>query len=131
VSQYLPVARTLFTLASSGQSTTLTTSGNSQVINLTEVTDVWLTIYAAGTSTGTSPTLTVNIDGQDAVGNWFANLLFSPLVLTAAPNLTSGSLGLHMPNTAAFVLPAKARITWTLGGTNPAFPNVSICMIGR
>jgi hypothetical protein len=127
-------ARTLWTLSGSGPSTTLTATASSAPINLISVNDVWLAVNVAGTPTGTTPTLDVALDVQDADGNWYpAVAKITQLTTTAGRG--SAFAGLHMPNvastSAAFVLPAFGRITWTLAGTSPVYPQTSIALIGR
>lgn len=129
MADYNPVPRDLWRLSASGP-TTLTVTGVSSQIDLVNVTDVWLSVFVAGTSTGTSPTLTVALDVKDPDGNWFPSAV-AATQLTSAPGHASAFAGLHMPSTAGMVLPRFARVTWTLGGTNPVFPGTSICLIGR
>ncbi|MDI5965726.1 hypothetical protein [Streptantibioticus silvisoli] len=105
-------------------------TGASTNIDLMSVTDVWLSVSITGTSTGTSPTLTVGLDVRDPDGNWFPSVL-AATELTAGPGRVSACAGLHMPSAAAMVLPRWARVTWTIGGTNPVFPGASICLVGR
>lgn len=127
---YAPAARTLWTLTGSASSTTLTASGNSGPINIIDVCDLWLPVYVAGTSTGTSPTLDVQLDVQDPDGHWFPNVAHGAQ-LTSAPNFTSATCGLHIGGLGSMVLPQFCRVTWTLGGTNPVFPGASISLVGR
>jgi hypothetical protein len=123
-------ARILWNLKTTpGQTQTLTASGNSGLITLMEVTDVWLGVYVTGTATGTSPTLDVQLDLGDPDGNWFPQAA-KITQLTSSPNYTSVSAGLHVAG--GLVLPRYGRITWTVGGTgSPTWPGVSISLIGR
>jgi hypothetical protein len=125
-------ARVLWNLKGSGISPTLSASGNSGTtpINLIAVTDVWLAVFVAGTSTGTTPTLDVQLDVQDPDGNWILQVA-KVTQLTSAPNYSTASAGLHIASTGSMVLPLYGRVTWTLGGTTPVFPNASISLIGR
>jgi hypothetical protein len=129
---YNPIARTLWTLAGSGLGTTLSGAGsaNSGAIDITSVTDLWLAVYVAGTATGTTPTLDVQIDVQDPAGNWFAQVA-KITQLTSGPNYSTVSCGLHIASTGSMVLPAACRVTWTLGGSGPVFPQASISLVGR
>ncbi|MFB6805478.1 hypothetical protein [Streptomyces sp. NPDC056387] len=126
---YAPAARTLWTLTGSA-SNRLTASGNSGPINIAEVCDLWLPVYVAGTSTGTSPTLDVQLDLQDPDGNWYPQVA-KVTQLTSAPNFTNVSCGLHIGGLGSMVLPQVCRVVWTLGGTNPVFPQASISLVGR
>lgn len=136
MTHYNPVPQVLYDLASSGLGTTISANGNSgtTLIDLLNVTDVWLSLYVAGTPTGTSPTLLAQLDVQDPDGNWFAAVAKTATV-TAAATGASAFAGLHMPNmstsSAAFPLPRWARVAWTVGGTTPVFPQVSLCLTGR
>jgi hypothetical protein len=127
-------ARVLWTLSGSGPSPTLSANGVSASINLTSVNDVWLAVFAAGASTGTTPTLDVQLDVQDADGNWFPQIA-KITQITAGPGRGTAVAGLHMPNvtgtSTAIVLPLVGRVAWTVGGTTPVFPGVSIALIGR
>jgi hypothetical protein len=135
MSSYKP-ARVLWNLTPSG--TILTLAGaattNGPAISLTDISDVWLAVNVTGTPTGTTPTLDVGLDIQDPDGNWYpAVAKITQLTTTAGRG--SAYAGLHMPNvastSAALVLPNTGRVTWTLGGTTPVYPQTSICLIGR
>lgn len=137
---YPLTARTLWTLAGSGLSTTLTATGNSQVnssvIDLTNVCDVWLSVYCTAAATGTSPTLAVNLDVQDAAGNWIVGVFgTSGIAVGTPPGGKAASIGLHIGPAGSMgplVLPQAGRVTWTIGGTaSPTFPGTAISLIGR
>jgi hypothetical protein len=135
MSSYRP-ARVLWNLSSGGTIPTLSGAAttSSQVISLGDVSDVWLAVTVTGTPTGTSPTLDVGLDVQDADGNWYPTIVKITQIGGAAGR-ASAFAGLHMPvvasTSAALVLPATGRVTWTLGGTTPVYPQTSICLYGR
>lgn len=135
MSIYRP-ARVLWNLSSAGAGTTLSGAAttSSAVINLIDVSDVWLAVTVTGIPTGTSPTLDVGLDVQDADGNWYPTVA-KIAQLTGTAGRGSAYAGLHMPNvtttSAALVLPSFGRVTWTLGGTTPVYPQTSIALIGR
>jgi hypothetical protein len=107
----------------------LTTSGNSGIVNLAGAADVWLAVYVTGTSTGTLPTLDVQLDLRDPDGNWYPQAA-KITQLTSGPNYTSASAGLHVAG--GLVLPQYGRVAWAVGGTgSPTWPGVSISLIGR
>jgi hypothetical protein len=135
MSSYKP-ARVLWNLTSGATIPTLSGAAttNGPTISLGDISDVWLAVNVTGTPTGTTPTLDVGLDVQDADGNWYPTVV-KIIQLTTSAGQGSAYAGLHMPivasNSAALVLPATGRITWTLGGTTPVYPQTSICLIGR
>lgn len=135
MSTYRP-ARVLWNLTPANAPLTLSGAGStsSPVINLIDISDVWLAVTVVGTPTGTTPTLDVGLDVQDPDGNWYPTVAkIGQLTTTAGRG--SAYAGLHMPNvastSAALVLPSYGRVTWTLGGTNPVYPQTSIALMGR
>lgn len=135
MAMYNPTERVLWNLSASGQSTTLTATGNSSTIHIAGATDLALMVTVAGTPTGTTPTLDVQIDIQDADGNWYPAIA-KITQLTTTAGTGRAYAGLHMPNVAststAVVLPHYCRITWTIGGTaGPTYPQTSISLVGR
>lgn len=129
--------RTLFDLKSFGLGTTLTASGNSgssPLVDLLDVTDVWLSLYVTGTPTGTTPTLLAQLDVQDADGNWIPGIVKTATVNAAGASAWA-TAGQNMPTvsttSASLPLPRYGRIAWTVAGTTPVFPSVSICLSGR
>lgn len=117
-------------------SKTATLSGagtyHSGPIDIHDVADLWLAAAAAGTSTGTNPTLGVQLDLYDnaATPNLFPAAL-SLTSITAGPGEASASAGLHGVGSGWIVLPMKCQVTWVLGGTNPVFPAVTLSLFGR
>jgi len=112
--------------------TTLSVAGtyHSSDVDLRDVCDVWLAVSITGTSTGTSPTLTVSLDAKDIAGQYIPTG-FSLTQITPAPATGAGSAGLHMSSTAAMMFPEYGRVTWVLGGTTPVYPSASISLYGR
>lgn len=135
MSIYRP-ARVLWNLTGSNAPQTLSASGNSGAtpINLIDISDVWLAVNVTGTPTGTTPTLDVGLDVQDPDGNWYPTVV-KITQLTTSAGQGRAYAGLHMPNvtttSAGLVLPSYGRVTWTLGGTTPVYPQTSIALVGR
>jgi hypothetical protein len=131
MSSYEP-SRVLWSLADSGTGKTLSGagSGNSGQINIIDLDNLLLTVVVMGTSTGTTPTLDVQIDVQDPQGNWI-NQVVKITQLTAGPGSATASCGLNINGSGSMVLPQVCRVSWTLGGTNPVFPQTFINLIGR
>lgn len=135
MSIYRP-ARVLWNLSDSGTPKTLSVSGSSGAtpINLIDISDVWLAVTVAGAPTGTTPTLDVGLDVQDPDGNWYPTIAKIAQITTAAGR-GSAYAGLHMPisgtASAAVVLPSGGRVSWTISGTNPVYPQTSIALMGR
>ena len=139
MSNFQPVSKLLWTLAGSGEGTTITANGDSTTgagpdtfIDIRDVTDLALIVNIANAPTGTSPTLMVQVDMQDAAGNWVSQ------VLKLAANITASGTyvvygGLHGGSASAYVvLTGKARVKWTIGGTgSPTFSGASISLYGR
>lgn len=135
MSSYKP-ARVLWNLTPSGTPLTLsgaaTTSG--PAVSLVDISDVWLAVTVVGSPTGTTPTLDVGLDVQDPDGNWYPTVA-KITQLTGSAGRGSAYAGLNMPTVAStsatLVLPAVGRVTWTIGGTNPVYPQTSIALMGR
>jgi hypothetical protein len=86
-----------------------------------------LLIVSVGTVTGTTPTLALFFDVQDAYGNWVqvsGATSITPAVITTAGvytgNVSTGDL-----------LAFNGRLRWTVTGTTPVFPGVSLNLYGR
>lgn len=115
-----------------GVGTTLQVAGTyeSATIDLRDAADVWLAVYVAGTSTGTLPTLDVWLDLKDAAGNWLLQAVHVTQ-LASGPGYASASAGIHIAGNGSMCLPHFGRVTWTLGGTLPVFPQASISLYRR
>jgi hypothetical protein len=136
---YAPSSRTLFSLADTALGTTLTGPGSSNPggwnatnqnarssLDLRDVTDVWIAVTAGGASGG-APSLVVNLDLYDDLGNLFPAVA-STTALTAAGQ-QAVAIGLHTGGTKAQALPAWGRISWTVG--TGSFTGVQIAVFGR
>lgn len=126
-------AKLLWTNQASG--TTLTASGNSGSIpiDLRYVSSLWLAVNVTGSPAGTTPTLDVYLDVQDAAGNWFTQAAHATPQLTTSAGTAQVSAGLRLPagtGLAPLVLPERGRVSWVLSGTNPSYAAV-ISLYGR
>lgn len=75
---------------------------------------------------GTSPTLTVFVEGQDANGVWYS--LWAPSVINATGD-TSTSIG---PNcVTAVIVPPAIRFRWLVGGSATPTVTFSASIVGR
>ena len=121
-------------LFQSPANTTINASGNSGLINMAGISACWLSVFAAGTSTGTSPTLDVYYDQMDGAGNLLTGIVHA-VQLTAAPASTSLSFGAFINPLSGIggglVIAPYGRVQWVVGGTTPSYPNVTISLIGR
>jgi hypothetical protein len=127
VTVYQPIAKTLYSNAASGDGTTLTVTGSSaKTINLREVADVVLSVVITGSPAGSTPTLVVQLDCQDANGNWLPQV-----VKTASLNAAGTTVVYGGTNTSNVVLTDTGRITWTIGGTSSPSFSAAISLIGR
>lgn len=133
-------AKLIWRLSSSGFGTTLTANGNSggftpgvnlaTAVDLRRVTDIALMVYVAGAVTGTTPSLVVNLDIYDVVGNLFpAALSTAAITATASGKIAYG--GLFSGGTAQIVFPEWGRISWAVTGTTPSLAGVEISLYGR
>lgn len=141
---YDPVARRLWCLSGSGLSTTVKASGNSggwadtppadfpsTAVNICSVTDIALYVAVASAPTGTTPSMTVQVDVLDDDGNVFAQVI-KTAAITAAGSAAPVCAGLHGPTAGTYlVLPQWVTVSWTVTGTTPAFPGTEISLYGR
>ena len=134
-------ARLIWSLASNGPATSITTSGNSgaytatpnpgvprTAVDLRRVDDVWFSVYATA---GSGTALTVNLDVYDDQGNLWtgAGQSLLSLTLASAPGQQAVYGGRHGATTGTFfVLPEYGRISWALTGT---MTGVEIALYGR
>lgn len=138
---YAPSSRVLWSLAASGLGTTLAAGGNSNpngwntgnanarsTLDLRDVTDVWVSAYVAGAVTGGAPSLVVNLDVYDDLGNLFAAAQSTTAISTTTTG-QSASVGLHTGGAKTMVLPSWGRISWTVG--TGSFAGVEIAVFGR
>jgi hypothetical protein len=120
-------AQVLYSSTATGQTGFTATSTQTPLIDLTAISDVALSVNIPENAlTGTDPTITVQLDCQDAAGNWV------PAVVTTGPLSAAGQTqvcgGLLTSKT---VLSESGRITVTLGGATPAATGIGISLIGR
>jgi hypothetical protein len=143
-------AKLIWSLSNSGLGTTVTASGNSgawqspgvppwtpnalSAIDLRYVEDVWLTVWVAGSVTGTTPQLTVSLNTFDDRGHLFNAYAFtSGGILTASVLSAQVSLGKHGSAANAYLVFSEwGQVSWAIGGTaTPTFPGVEISLYGR
>jgi hypothetical protein len=105
---------------------TISAAGNTDDFDISEVSTAMCSVKV-GSPTGTSsPTLSVFVDVKDVLGNYLQVLVLTPLT---AAGVSFASVGVG--TAAPYVLTDKARFRWTLTGTNPVFPGVSMAFAGR
>jgi hypothetical protein len=135
--------RCLWSLSGSGLGTTLTASGNSGSwgdtapatfpsgsIDLGKASDVGLFVHV-GTPGGTTPSLTVQLDLYDDLGNIYLQVLKTAAITTAG-SAAPVFAGLHGGSASAYlVLPMWGRVSWAITGTTPSFPGTEIALYGR
>lgn len=111
-----------------------TASGSTAALAVPQgVTNLTLNVPVIAAS-GTSPTLTLVLEGADALGNWYT-LWTNATAITAAgdttvffgPALTNNTTA---PISAGVVVPPVVRLRWTIGGTTPSF-TFSASIVGR
>ena len=124
---YAPNATTLFNSAVNGFEDFAAGSVTSGPIDLSGSTDVLLAVtVSAGALSGTSPSLTVQLDGIDPAGNPITAMVKTAAITVAGTYTASG--GLH---STGLVLPAKGQLTATLSGTGAAAAGIQITVTGR
>ncbi|MCT9092850.1 hypothetical protein N4G70_28855 [Streptomyces sp. ASQP_92] len=104
---------------------TITASGDSGTLDTSSVANGILSVFVTGV-TGTTPSITVYYDVQDAAGYWLTTQTLT--AITSGPNFTFGSIG---PGSGGYIFTSKGRVRWVVSGTNPSFTGVSISLIGR
>lgn len=105
---------------------TITASGDSGALDLRNVSAVLVSASVAGV-TGTSPSLTLFFDVQDAIGNWLQVATIGSAL--TAPGYTYGQAGPVAGS--GYVLTGVGRVRWTVTGTTPSFTGVQFSVIGR
>lgn len=105
---------------------TITASGHSDDFTVRGHRTLWVAAFLQ-TVTGTStPTVTFYLEQQDANGHWILTTQIG-VGVTSAPNYTAGYAG----EAAGGMLAGRARIAWSVTGTNPSFTGVDLSVIGR
>lgn len=133
-----PPVRRIWSLTASGGGTTIAGSGNSgnwqaatvppwdadseTPVDLRLASDVALMVSIGAIVS--SPSLTVNLDLYDDLGNLYAAFLTTG-ALTAA-GTTVKSCGLHGPTTSYIVLPGWGRVSWTCTGGSVTGTEISL-----
>jgi hypothetical protein len=144
VATYEDRAKLLWSLSGSGLGTTISAAGNSggfsdvppaafpsSAIGLSPVGDIGLFVTVGGTPTGTTPTLTVQLDLFDSLGN-----IFLQVAKTAAINSSGAAApvyaGVRGGSAAQYIVfPQYGRISWAVTGTTPVFPLCEFQLWGR
>lgn len=102
---------TLLSLPSAAQ----TATGNSGPLQTVDATTLAVDVNVSA-ATGTTPSMTLNVDRLGADGNWYS--VWASSAITTA-GVTSASIG---PGCAvAAVLTGTVRLRWTITGTTPSF----------
>lgn len=124
---YAPNAVTLFNSAVNGFEDFVAGSVSSGPVDLSASTDVLLTATVpAGALSGTTPAITVQLDGLDPVGNVIPAMVKTAAVTAAGTYTVSG--GLH---SSGLVLPAKGQLTVTMTGASASAVGIEISVTGR
>ena|SRR5258708_38680775 len=75
---------------------------------------------------GTSPTITVFVEGQDNEGAWYS--LYAPSVISSVSD-TAQSIGPGMQTDT--VIPDTIRVRWTIGGSAGQTVTCTMSLIGQ
>lgn len=130
-SEFIPFeyAQLLWTSVTAGVGVTLTATGGSGIVVPTAAYK-WLSLFVSvnGAVTGTTPSMTVTIQGQDMNANSFN--LITTAAITAAGQAVPVVAGPGLGSTNLLV-PPFATVAWTITGTTPSFGNVQMSLFGR
>lgn len=137
----------IWSLSQSGLGTTLTASGNSgnwtaagdftyrTPVDLRWVDDLTMTAYVAGTVTGTTPSMTIQLGFFDNSGNLYQPTALKMTAITATSTPATAqflAVGRHAGSAGTYiVLPEWGNVAWTLTGTTPVFNGVEIELWAR
>lgn len=102
-------------------------TGLTGAIDVSRISNGLLVVNIANSPTGTSPTLAIFFDVQDAYGNWVQTSPGTSIggVVVSAAGTTYGVIN------NGYVLTNGGRIRWSVGGTTPSFTGVSFSIHGR
>ena len=121
------------TLFSNVNTPNISANGNSGLIDMSQVRACWLSVFAPNAPTGTTPTLDVYYDQQDANGNLVTGVVH--LIQLTALGATSKSFGYGIGSYeglgGGILLSSVGRVQWLVGGTSPVWNGVTISLIGR
>jgi hypothetical protein len=100
-------------------------SGNSGPISTSQASRLFLSAVVSA-ATGTTPSLTVSLDQQDAAGDWITGI--ASLTALTGPGQAFTSIG---PGLAvAQLVSGLVRVVWTITGTTPSF-TAAVSLLGR
>lgn len=101
-------------------------------VDLRRADDIWLSVFAAGV-TGTTPSLTVTLNGYDDLGNLFPLLAVPALSAAGAAGAKIAFGGRHGGGGAgSYFVPGEwGAVAWTVSGTTPSFTGVEIALYAR
>ena len=116
------VAKPVWTNAVAGAGPTLTTAGNSGVLNIAPYSTLLLQATVVGPVTGTSPTITFTINGIDALGNLYAIAATIPMTAVGIATVPAG------PGTAAAPFPGMSSLS-TFGSVPTPAANTLLASI--
>lgn len=111
----------------------ISANGNSGAIAVPSgIQNLWLALIT-GTPTGTTPTLVLHVDGQDAYGNTLNDIVTLPagFSLTTVAGAAQTSFGINAASTLFVCPPPLIVVRWVVTGTTPNYPNTQITLLGR
>ncbi|TCO46122.1 hypothetical protein EV646_107143 [Kribbella antiqua] len=123
------------------KNTDVTTDGSSGPIDPTQVDSLWLAVTVVrppGKMGQHGAWFDIRLEVQDAGGVWIPVLYLLPGLDADGRGLAYGSIGPSLPasnnnrvSTVPMVLPAQARITWSVKTTPTIFGDTTITLYGR
>ncbi|MBV6697444.1 hypothetical protein KV557_09940 [Kitasatospora aureofaciens] len=103
----------------------ISASGDSGALNTSGIAAALLSVFVAG-ATGTTPSLAVYFDVQDAAGQWITTATLT--AITSGPNFAFAEIG---PGSGGYLITGTGRVRWVVSGTTPSFTGVTMSLIGR
>jgi hypothetical protein len=104
----------------------ITASGHSDDFTVRGYRTLWVAVFLQAVAGTSSPTVTFYLEQEDANGHWVITTQIG-VGVTSGPNYTAGYAG----EAPGGMLAGKARIAWSVTGTDPSFTGVDLSVIGR
>lgn len=111
----------------SGAAQAVTAAGQSPVLTVSSWSVIEVVVAVTGAVAGTTPALTVNLDGFDPAGDAYFLGGFGTAISAAGDYAYGVGPGTGNSN----IVPATIQLTWAVAGTTPSFGGVRFSLYGR